>query len=223
MRVLSATFLICLLLTLGCGQQPQSQSRATASQARTSATEASGDQEATTASNGSGCGVERWAVKTGTDSTVGQVKLTPVVDATVGQLGNPQAYPNPGEPALKAHAASRFAPVELTTYRVKATLTGYKREADSDLHLVLQESGASMIAEIPKAPCVAAGSPFRGAITNARQAFDAKYPLAEEPRLHRLSQQVTVTGVGFFDYAHGQTGVAKNAIELHPVLQVAFS
>jgi hypothetical protein len=28
----------------------------------------------------------------------------------------------------------------------------------------------------------------------------------------------TITGVGFFDFDHGQTGVAPNAIELHPVL-----
>ena len=29
----------------------------------------------------------------------------------------------------------------------------------------------------------------------------------------------TLTGVGFFDIPHGQTGVAPNAIELHPVLK----
>jgi hypothetical protein len=28
----------------------------------------------------------------------------------------------------------------------------------------------------------------------------------------------TITGVGFFDFDHGETGVARNAIELHPVL-----
>jgi hypothetical protein len=34
----------------------------------------------------------------------------------------------------------------------------------------------------------------------------------------RLWGTATITGVGFFDYQHGQTGVAPNAIELHPVL-----
>jgi len=33
---------------------------------------------------------------------------------------------------------------------------------------------------------------------------------------------VRVTGVGFFDYVHGQSGVAPNGIELHPVLDVEF-
>jgi hypothetical protein len=28
----------------------------------------------------------------------------------------------------------------------------------------------------------------------------------------------TITGIGFFDIDHGQTGVAPNAIELHPVI-----
>lgn len=33
---------------------------------------------------------------------------------------------------------------------------------------------------------------------------------------------VWITGVGFFDYVHGQRGVAPNGIELHPVLDVEF-
>jgi hypothetical protein len=31
-----------------------------------------------------------------------------------------------------------------------------------------------------------------------------------------------VQGIGFFDFAHGQDGVAPNAIELHPVLSIVF-
>jgi hypothetical protein len=34
----------------------------------------------------------------------------------------------------------------------------------------------------------------------------------------RLCSRARVTGVAFFDYRHGQTGVAPNAIELHPLL-----
>jgi hypothetical protein len=30
-----------------------------------------------------------------------------------------------------------------------------------------------------------------------------------------------VVGVAFFDFKHGQTGVAPNAIELHPILDFA--
>jgi hypothetical protein len=34
----------------------------------------------------------------------------------------------------------------------------------------------------------------------------------------RLCARAQVTGVAFFDFKHGQTGVAPNAIELHPIL-----
>jgi hypothetical protein len=34
----------------------------------------------------------------------------------------------------------------------------------------------------------------------------------------RVCASASVTGVAFFDFDHGQTGVAPNAIELHPVL-----
>ena len=38
-----------------------------------------------------------------------------------------------------------------------------------------------------------------------------------------LSGTATLTGVGFFDELHGQTGVAPNGIELHPVLSFSGS
>jgi hypothetical protein len=37
----------------------------------------------------------------------------------------------------------------------------------------------------------------------------------------RPCSRAWVTGVALFDFKHGQTGVAPNAIELHPVLDFA--
>jgi len=34
----------------------------------------------------------------------------------------------------------------------------------------------------------------------------------------RLFARAQITGVAFFDFKHGQTGVAPTAIELHPIL-----
>src|SRR5207237_586375 len=34
---------------------------------------------------------------------------------------------------------------------------------------------------------------------------------------------VQITGVGMFDFLHGQTGVAPNGIEIHPVLDIIFN
>jgi hypothetical protein len=31
---------------------------------------------------------------------------------------------------------------------------------------------------------------------------------------------VDITGIGFFDKIHGQTSVARNGIELHPILRI---
>jgi hypothetical protein len=42
-----------------------------------------------------------------------------------------------------------------------------------------------------------------------------KVPRDTFRNIHGLA---TISGVGFFDFLHGQRGVAPNAIELHPVL-----
>ncbi len=32
-----------------------------------------------------------------------------------------------------------------------------------------------------------------------------------------------ITGIGFFDFLHGQAGVAPNGIEIHPILDIQFN
>lgn len=118
-------------------------------------------------------------------------------------------------------ANARIAPTEITVYRVTATLTKYKLESDSDYHLVLDDgAGHTMIAEIPDPACVGSGSPLASSIEKARTEMTAKY--SPTGSFHTTNVPVTVTGVGFFDYDHGQTGVAPNAIELHAVLDITF-
>ena len=165
------------------------------------------------------CGKERWAVKTGTDDDAAAVATAPV-DSTVAAL---RALPAPSQTELDSHPTQRIAPVETTVYRVSATLVEYKRETDSDFHLVIADAaGRTMIAEIP-APSCTFGGPFRAAIGQARTAFDGRFPGAERQISFRnAGVPVTLTGAGFFDFQHGQTGVAPNAIELHPVLAIAF-
>jgi hypothetical protein len=157
-----------------------------------------------------GCGIERWAVKTGTDPGASKVDQTPV-PTTVAKLVALSAPKNP---------AARVAPTEDTTYQVSATLTEFKTEADSDDHLVLSSGGKTMIAEIPSPACVT-GGPLQSGIANARAEFDARLG-SSTSRFQKVTVPVTVTGVGFFDRIHGQTGVAPNGIELHPVLDIQF-
>ncbi|MBU6198231.1 MAG: PKD domain-containing protein [Xanthomonadaceae bacterium] len=78
-----------------------------------------------------------------------------------------------------------------------------------------------MIAEIPDPACVGAGSPFAADIQNTRGQFDAKYTATTSFQTANIPVQLT--GVGMFDFLHGQTGVAPNGIELHPVLGIVFN
>ncbi len=158
------------------------------------------------------CGVERWSVKTGTDPDAGQVSLSPV-QTTIAQMDSLQAPTSPPN-------TNRVAPTELTDFTIHATLTGFKVEADHDYHLVISDGGRTMIVEIPDPGCVGSGSPFRPQISEARAQFDSHYVAA--PSFQSVSVSVIVTGIGFFDRLHGQTGVAPNGIELHPVLAIDF-
>jgi hypothetical protein len=77
-----------------------------------------------------------------------------------------------------------------------------------------------MIAEVPAPDCVGSSSPFLSRIRTVRSQFDRRYTVTSSWR--RLKVAVTVTGVGFLDFLHGQSRVAPNAIELHPVLAITF-
>jgi hypothetical protein len=79
-----------------------------------------------------------------------------------------------------------------------------------------------MIAEIPLPACVSPGpGPLRAGIATARQECEARYQPG--PSIQQVNVPVTVTGVGFFDFLHGQYGVTPNGIELHPVLNITFN
>lgn len=187
-----------------------------------------GELLATAAPGKPHCGYERWKVKTGTDPAAGQVVLTPV-DTTVAAL---VAETSPLPPVTgKYPPQTPRQPQEERTVRLHATLIAYAIEQDDDLHLVLLAAGpATMIAEIPAPACVGASSPFLAGVTNARHAFVAAtgYKQPEPPAgqyappFVQTNVSVVVTGVVFFDFVHGQRGVASNGVELHPVLDITF-
>ncbi|HEY8041748.1 MAG TPA: hypothetical protein VIF15_18215, partial [Polyangiaceae bacterium] len=149
-------------------------------------------------------------VKTGTDSQASSVSLVPQPN-TIATLA-----------ALSANGGgnSRSSPTETTLWELKdVTLSMIKLESDSDYHMVLSDGSHTMIGEIPTPSC-ATGSAWSCFISRARSEVDSKYSVSSSPQYP--SATVTVRGVGFFDFIHGQTGVAPNGIELHPVLQICF-
>jgi hypothetical protein len=99
------------------------------------------------------------------------------------------------------------------------TLTLIKLETDSDYHIVVSDGAHTMIVEVPYPTC-ATGSAWSCFIARARAEVDSKLTVSSSPQYPSLT--VTVRGFGFFDTSHGQTGVAPNAIELHPVVQLCF-
>jgi hypothetical protein len=143
------------------------------------------------------CGVERWNIKTLKDRPL----LLRARVATVAQLTSlrrPSYLP-----------PRRRLPIERRIYSVIAAVTLDRTEADLDHHLVLRSSSRTMIAETPSALCTAGATSVR-----RKQMVAAR-------RVARVCARARVVGVAFFDYKHGQTGVAPNAIELHPVLGFA--
>jgi len=160
------------------------------------------------------CGVERWWVKTGIDADARKVDTKHVVSTSIYAL---RRLPAPSYLPQR----NRIRPVETTVYKLSAILLRTKMEADSDYHLVLSDTGGrTMIAEIPSPACVGSWSPFIHQLNYVRRTFGAHFhPSVDWVRGH---WKLTITGVGFFDFKHGQSGVAPNAIELHPVLAVRY-
>jgi hypothetical protein len=142
------------------------------------------------------CGVERWSVKTLKDRPR-LVFRRPTTLAYLTGLPRPTVLP-----------VTRM-PFEHRIFTVVASVTLDRTEADLDHHLVLRVGSRTMIAETPSSLCTTGATAYRRKqMANARSAA-------------RLCSRARVTGVAFFDFLHGQTGVAPNGIELHPVLDFA--
>jgi len=161
------------------------------------------------------CGTERWAVKTFTDKAATKVNFETVKLRGVTSLRRLHV------PAGLKASSTRRRGAERSVYRVTALLTEMRREGDSDIHLVITDptSGGTMIAEFPTFTCTkTAAKAVRGDMRQARKALAAACGGEPGSKPVPLAGTATLTGIGFFDVIHGQTGVAPNGIELHPVL-----
>jgi hypothetical protein len=78
------------------------------------------------------------------------------------------------------------------------------------VHVSCDRRAEQMIAEAPSPGCF------------ARAKLVRKVQMLVARRAVRVCRRAEVTGVAFFDYFHGQIGVAPNAIELHPILKLLW-
>jgi hypothetical protein len=142
------------------------------------------------------CGVERWTIKTLQD----RPSLLREQSTTVARL---TSIPRPAYVPR-----TRRLPFERHLYSVIASATFIREESDQDLHVVLRSGSRSMIAEAANAPfCTAHATAYRKLQMRKARRF-----------VRRYCARARVVGVAFYDYYHGQTGVAPNAVELHPIL-----
>jgi hypothetical protein len=177
---------------------------------------------------------ERWAVKTAADADAQQLTSQPSTSTTIADL-TALAVPALLPPDGRSDGA------EKTVWELSVTLQEFRAESDGDYHLVIaDDQGNTMIAEIPNPGDITAPSYFADQITNARTAFDNHFQIVENinaptapaapvaqavgagAQFQQVAAPVTLTGLGFFDFSHGQAGVAPNAIELHPVINIVF-
>lgn len=175
-------------------------------------------------------GVERWPVKTVTDDDQDKINQT-VEQTTIERLW---LLKRPADMPLKKRAkkyqSRRAEGPETTIWQIEGRIIQHKWEEDGDFHIVVSSSatGRTIIVESPQdgldvndEPFVDPGSPFKEQIEAARRKFRKR--LNPTPSFHGANVRARITGLGFFDIDHGQTGIAKtNAIELHPVIDVEF-
>ena len=158
------------------------------------------------------CGVERWGVKTLTDSDAGSVALAAINSSIFEQDTCAQVTVGEQTPRLA---------FERQLVRIPCTIVAFKHEDDSDIHLIITDDiQDTMIAEIPSVSCpVVSTSAHAGDYRAAAQWVASNLGKLTTSFKH-VSMKATITGVVFQDFAHGQTGHSPNYREIHPVLKI---
>jgi len=186
-------------------------------------------------------GTERWGPKDGTDVQALNIDLTNITPEAVTDLVTIH------QPQLPGDNKTRIVPDEMHVYRVQARLVKWKHESDGDYHLVFTDdtlnygdesanppvppTGHSFIGEVPDPSCFSghdgsfgSQTPFADGITSTRQTMEQRFPNADQSGAWNdgADAPVEITGIGFFDRPHKQTGRAPNNIEIHPILSILF-
>lgn len=168
--------------------------------------------------DGPKCGKERWDVKMLSDARSNDIDAKSRKRSIAELLGLPLVNPQQHEPRRDD---------ELQTFRVDCEIVKYKLEDDGDVHLVIQDPNdpaSHMVAEIPDPECpdaVSGGHAYQFKVAR-EMLFDlfAAHPPSSRMQSVLPAKRVTITGVGFYDFPHHQTGAAANNLELHPVVKL---
>jgi hypothetical protein len=159
-----------------------------------------------------GCNVRLKGLKTLSDPQRKLVNLHPKNTTAAATNALPQPHPTP---------KTRSTDFSRRVWRVTAQITEFKLECDSDIHLVLFDGGAYLIAEMPAAQCLPKKTRDRKAIIAARKKFETSCGKPTN-NWKELGAVAIISGVGFFDIPHTQKPHAVNFAELHPVTGIKF-
>ena len=179
-------------------------------------------------------GTERWDVKDGSDAGAADVNPKVVSGITIADLN--QLSPQPLDPDSRMQE-------EKVIYRITGILRLFKHETDNDYHIVMTDdasapysAGHSMVVEVPDPNCTSGAhhqygaSQFLPQLQESRSDFEAATQnLPRNTDLGSENIPITVVGVLFFDFMHGQTGHGlphpsqdadrrDKVVEIHPVL-----
>lgn len=164
------------------------------------------------------CGVERWSIKTLSDSDTIKINFNEVIKSTVKEQVSLEK--------TKGKINSRLAS-ETKVYSINCFIVGYKKEDDKDIHIIIEdvETDETMVAEIPSQECFEIRSTSRYLLFKELNEWFIKNIGHPSSKFIFLEKHipVTITGVGFFDFIHGQKGMASNGREIHPVLSIKIN
>eukprot|EP01013_Petalomonas_cantuscygni_P024583 TRINITY_DN46233_c0_g1_i1.p2 TRINITY_DN46233_c0_g1~~TRINITY_DN46233_c0_g1_i1.p2 ORF type:complete len:218 (-),score=38.35 TRINITY_DN46233_c0_g1_i1:210-863(-) len=194
------------------------------------------------------CGVERWSVKTGTDPDNSKVDTGDVKSETIYYLtgvDRPPSLPSDGRVApiettvFEIHCTITFWKHESDKdYHIVASdssgrtmiteipdpscvgdsspfyrnITAARKTFD-DYFNTKSNSSARVLSREGQA-----ASKDESSSSDEEDEDDAPGTLSG----HDVKVPAIIRGIGFFDFLHGQTGVAPNGMELHPVLYIDF-
>lgn len=132
---------------------------------------------------------------------------TTVVDISLAAIGELDV------PDVKSETGRQD--IEMKVYRVRAEVDKVKKAPDGDWHIRLKEGDNYLIAECPNPDCsYAEGSSYVNTYKQIKTFIEAN---------NLEGKTVTISGVGFVDIDHHYPRKqAKNNMELHPILSIAF-
>ena len=166
-------------------------------------------------SPGLACGVERWFVKTLSDTDASSVNLSNVTSMSIRDLNGFAAHCS-DLPERRSFAE------EFRVFEVVGRITYVAHEDDRDYHIAIEDPsspGASVVAELADTVCAGAVvSPYLATLRTAEAMFATLRAGRSENSL--VGTIVRVRGVGFYDFNHGQHGRSQNCIELHPIITI---